>query len=94
MIILQGGIKNMEISEKRYKATQDSLNEISSRLDIAMQMIATLEAEKRQWVQEKVKQTEIISKQLGNSDGVVEQLQDEIRSIKSKLCKECYRKVR
>jgi len=84
----------MEISEKRYKATQESLKELSGKLDVAMQMITTLEAEKRQWVIEKIKQTDIISKQLGNSDGVVEQLQDEIRSIKSKLCKECYRKVR
>ena len=83
-----------EISLERYESSQKSMQELANKLELAMQMIGTLEAEKRQWVQEKIKQTEIIAHQIGNSDNVVIQLQDEIRNIKRQLCQECYKKVR
>ena len=83
-----------ELSIKRYEAAQESLKELANKLDVAMSMIANLEAEKRQWVQEKIKQQEIIKQQLGNSDDVVIQLQDEIRNIKKQLCEECFKKIR
>ncbi len=67
---------------KRYLAAQASLADLERQLKRALNQIAILEAEKKQWEEQKVLQSQIIQQQLGNSDNVVRQLQDEIRRIK------------
>ena len=67
---------------RRYLATQESMAKLETLLNQANKQIEILSAEKNQWVQQKIMQDQIIQQQLGNSDSVVRQLQDEIRSIK------------
>lgn len=74
-----------ELSMKRYEASQQSLLEVADKLTNALAMVGVLEAEKRQWETEKIRQQEIIVTQLGRSDSIVGQLQDEIRSVKRKI---------
>ena len=84
----------MEISSARYNNMQKSMEELSNKLELSMDIIAKLEAEKRQWINDKTIQQGIIQQHLGNSDDIVRQLQNEIRGIKSKLCPDCFKKVR
>ena len=69
---------------KRYNAAQISLADLSQQLVEAQKRIMVLEAEKKQWEIEKINQQSIIHQQLGNSDNIVRQLQEEIMRIKSK----------
>ncbi len=70
--------------EKKYKAAQQGMEELANKLNEVISLNETLVAEKRQWVQEKIVQQQIIAQQIGNNDGVVQQLQNEIREIKRK----------
>ena len=74
--------KDYDALMKRYLAAQASLADLERQLKRAFNQIAILEAEKKQWEEQKVLQAQIIQQQLGNSDNVVRQLQDEIRRIK------------
>ena len=74
--------KDYDALMKRYLAAQASLADLERQLKRALNQIAILEAEKKQWEEQKVLQSQIIQQQLGNSDNVVRQLQDEIRRIK------------
>lgn len=81
---LQASHKAVEDYEKRFASYQESLNQLDVKYSAAIQTISILEKEKRQWMQEKELQQNIIAHQLGNSDSVVQQLQDEIRNLKKK----------
>ena len=74
--------KDYDALMKRYLAAQASMADLERQLKRAFNQIAILEAEKKQWEEQKVLQAQIIQQQLGNSDNVVRQLQDEIRRIK------------
>ena len=74
----------MDITEKRYFAAQKALEDAVKIIKQREDRIALLVAEKKQWEQEKIIQTQIISQQIGNSDSVVQQLQNEIIDLKRK----------
>ena len=74
----------MDITEKRYFAAQKALEGAVKIIKQREDRIALLVAEKKQWEQEKIIQTQIISQQIGNSDSVVQQLQNEIIDLKRK----------
>lgn len=77
-----------------YNSLASAVEGMSNENKRLAEMNDILVAEKKQWEGQKVIQEQVISQQLGNSDGVVGKLQDEIRSIKSQLCEACYKKVR
>ena len=68
--------------KKRYDSARSAVMEMELKLKTMENMLSVLTLEKVQWEQQKVLQEQVISKQLGNSDGVVQQLQDEIRHLK------------
>ena len=70
---------------KRYNASQKLLEQTIEKLNKQRQQIEILEAEKRQWVEQKILQNHIIQQQLGNSDNVVRQIQNEILNLKEKI---------
>lgn len=79
---------------KRYEDTQKTLKDAVDKIHALEFLNANLEAQKKQWEQERVMQQQVVVQQIGNSDKVVNSLQEEIRDIKRKLCKECLIKVR
>ena len=70
--------------QQRIDSYGDAVVQLEAKIKLLTELNQTLEAEKRQWTEEKIKQQMIIQQQLGNSDDVVSQLQDEIRRIKKK----------
>jgi len=77
--------KHTELATKLNNAAQESMQKISTEKDALLNMMGVLSQEKRQWESEKAKQQSIIAQQLGNSDGVTEQLQNEIINLKESL---------
>jgi CRISPR/Cas system-associated protein endoribonuclease Cas2 len=69
---------------KRYNSCQKGLETLSEKIRNLETINAILTAEKNQWNEQKILQDQVIQHQLGNSDEVVKQLQDEIRKIKKK----------
>jgi len=71
------------------KRLHDSVNlriiELERENKALIQSNEILVAEKKQWEQQKALQEQVIAQQLGNSDGVVRLLQDEILGLKAKI---------
>ena len=71
------------------KRLHDSVNlrivQLESENKSLVQINEILVAEKRQWERQKALQEQVIAQQLGNSDGVVRLLQDEILGLKAKI---------
>jgi len=71
------------------KRVHDSVNlrvmQLESENKALMQANEILVAEKKQWEQQKELQEKVIAQQLGNSDGVVRLLQDEIQELRAKI---------
>ena len=71
------------------KRLHDSVNlrvmQLESENKTLMQANDILVAEKKQWEQQKALQEQVIAQQLGNSDGVVRLLQDEILGLRAKI---------
>ena len=71
------------------KRLHDSVNlrviQLESENKALMQANEILVAEKKQWEQQKALQEQVIAQQLGNSDGVVRLLQDEILGLRAKI---------
>jgi len=71
------------------KRVHDSVNlrviQLEDENKFLMQANEILIAEKKQWEQQKALQEKIIAQQLGNSDGVVRLLQDEIQELRAKI---------
>lgn len=75
-------IKGKSSLEKRYFSAQESLDHAVGKINELEYQKTILEAEKRQWVEQKIMQEEIVKHQIGNSDNTVSQLQSEILNIK------------
>ena len=71
------------------KRVHDSANlriiQLESENKALIQSNEILVAEKKQWEQQKALQEQVIAQQLGNSDGVVRLLQDEIQGLRDKI---------
>jgi len=71
------------------KRVHDSVNlrivELENENKSLMQSNEILVAEKKQWEQQKALQDQVIAQQLGNSDGVVRLLQDEIQKLRARI---------
>jgi len=71
--------------KKRYDSlllTQAADQEKLRQANVTIQL---LEAEKKQWEQSKVLQNQIIHQQLGNSDGTLKKLEEEIIELKAEI---------
>ena len=71
------------------KRVHDSANlriiQLESENKALIQSNEILVAEKKQWEQQKALQEQVIAQQLGNSDGVVRLLQDEIQELRDRI---------
>jgi len=71
------------------KRVHDSVNlrivELENENKSLVQSNEILVAEKKQWEQQKALQDQVIAQQLGNSDGVVRLLQDEIQKLRARI---------
>lgn len=79
-------------NDKDYKALKrlyDSTNEAIRRLEVENtelgKKLIILEAEKKQWLQQKIIQDQVIARTLRNSDDVIRRLQDEIGVLRKRL---------
>ena len=71
--------------KKRYNSLKEAVSILDKRLKETSRQNSILQAEKKQWAQQQVVQENVITQQLGNSDKVVRQLQDEIMMLRKKL---------
>jgi len=68
--------------QKRIDSLGEKITAVELELKTLQEINNTLEMEKRQWIEEKIKQQMIIKQHLANGDNTVRQLQDEIRFLK------------
>lgn len=79
--------ESCKILQKRVDSLGDGIKELNKKIETLEYINSILESEKVQWIQEKTIQQQIIHQQLGNSDNVISQLQDEIRELRRKIKK-------
>lgn len=92
--------KNKEIEElneiilsltKRINTHSSIVADFNFILEAANKKIDLLEKEKNQWVTDRINQQQVITQQLGNSDNIISQLQNELITTQDRLKK--YEKV-
>jgi len=71
--------------KKRYESLLITQTNDQNALRQANMAVQLLEAEKKQWEQSKVLQEKIIAQQLGNSDGTIKRLEEEIIALKEEI---------
>lgn len=71
--------------KRLHDATNLRVTQLESENKSLVQINKILVAEKKQWEQQKVLQEQVIAQQLGNSDGVVRLLQDEIQELRDRI---------
>ena len=71
--------------KRLHDATNLRVTQLEGENKSLVQINKILVAEKRQWERQKALQEQVIAQQLGNSDGVVRLLQDEILGLKAKI---------
>ena len=71
--------------QKRIDSLNEGIKAMEAKISNDEQIINILNAEKVQWNQSKMVQEQIITQQLGNSDNVVNQLQEEIIKLKREM---------
>jgi len=70
---------------RKYESAQAGLEEMDQKLQQVQQMNNMLNAGGKQWEQQKIMQEQIIQHQIGNSDGAVKKLEDEIIELRAEL---------
>jgi len=70
---------------KRYNDAQESLGQLSQKLDITTKLLEVLKLEKKQWQLEKIKQQKIISDTLNKSNKLHQEDLVEIQRLREKL---------
>ena len=73
---------SVNVLQRRIDSLNKSIVFLESKVEVLKDLNLKLNIEKKQWTEQKIKQEMIIQQQLGNSDGVVKQLQNEIISLK------------
>ena len=77
--------KDYDALLSRYMATQQTLANLEKLLEEANKKVEILQAEKRQWDEQKVLQNQIIHQQLQNNDLIIRKLQDELIALKQRF---------
>jgi len=77
--------KNTQSLLKRYNDAQESLGQLSQKLDITTKLLEVLKLEKKQWQLEKIKQQKIISDTLNKSNKLHQEDLVEIQRLREKL---------
>jgi len=75
----------VEKYQRRYNASQESIQILADEKETLNQMFITMALEKKQWESDKLAQQSIIAHSVCNSDNNVSQLQNELIEIKRNI---------
>jgi len=78
-------IESFHALKRIHESVNNRVLHLEKQLGDAKQIIAILEAEKKQWYSQKLLQDKIIHQQLESKDNEVRRLQDEIGELQNQL---------